>query len=88
MAREVWEQLKGQAGASGAIDDVKATVRRITERLKETLRALKEEKVEADRRSAEKEARRRSRRAEAFDRAGGRARTTAPRAPRPPPRAR
>ena len=69
VAREVWEQLKGQAGASGAIDDVKATVRRITERLKETLRALKEEKVEADRRSAEKEAVADRAEAEAFDRA-------------------
>ena len=69
VAKDVWQQLRSQAGESGAFGDIRATMERIMTRLKEVLKQLQAEKVAADAREAEETARADAAEAEAFARA-------------------
>ena len=69
VAKDVWQQLRSQAGESGAFSDIRGTMERIMTRLKEVLKQLQAEKVAADARKAEETARADAAEAEAFARA-------------------
>lgn len=49
IAKDVWQQLRSQAGESGAFSGIRETMERIMGRLKEVLKTLKDEKMEAER---------------------------------------
>ena len=42
VAKEVWTQLRSQAGESGALEGIQGTVQRVTQRLKEVLKTLQQ----------------------------------------------
>ena len=56
IAKDVWHQLRSQAGESGKFSGIRETMERIMNRLKEVLKTLQAEKMEADRKQAKAEA--------------------------------
>jgi hypothetical protein len=48
IAKDVWQQLRSQAGESGAFGGIRETVERILGRLKDVLRALQQEKLDEE----------------------------------------
>ena len=74
IARDVWQQLRSQAGESGAFSGIRETMERIMGRLKDVLRTLKEEKIETERRQEQAKAEAEAAHDEAYDKviaAGG-----------------
>ena len=56
VAKEVWTQLRSQAGESGALEGIQGTVQRVTQRLKEVLKTLQQQQAEQKRKEADADA--------------------------------
>lgn len=56
VAKEVWTQLRSQAGESGALEGIQDTVQRIVTRLKDVLKTLQQQQAEQKRKEADADA--------------------------------
>jgi len=56
VAKEVWTQLRSQAGESGALEGIQGTVQRIVTRLKDVLKTLQQQQAEQKRKEADADA--------------------------------
>ena len=69
VAQEVWRSLREGVGETGALGDIRETVTRIMHRLKDVMKQLQEDKVEAEKRREAQIAHADAAEAEAFSRA-------------------
>jgi hypothetical protein len=69
VARDVWRSLREGVGETGALGDIRETVTRIMHRLKDVMKQLQEDKVEAEKRREAQIAHADAAEAEAFSRA-------------------